>query len=356
MTKQTTPLTQIQTAHGGKMVDFAGWQMPIQFQGILAEHRAVRSAVGIFDVSHMGRLHLAGPGAAGFLANVCCRPLVDLKAGRVRYGLLLADDGGVIDDILVSREAADAFHIVVNAGNRLAVLADWAGLLPKDVTLTDLSAQQAMIAVQGPESLALLATLDIDGRELPKYGFRDVAWRGATVRCSRTGYTGSDGAELFVPAELAESLWQSLREAGALPCGLGARDTLRIEAAMPLYGHELSRGRSPVAAGLTWAVGREPGYRGSLRVLAELAHGPAEQLVGLAVAGRRPAREGYTVLHQGVPVGSVSSGTFSPTLEKPIAMAFVPTRCAALGTALEVDLRGTTTAATVVPLPFWKRA
>ena len=350
-----TPLFEIQRAGGGKMVDFAGWEMAVQFAGIQAEHQAVRSGAGAFDVCHMGRLRLRGPGALAFLERRTCRALADQPAGRVRYSLALAADGGAIDDLLISREGPDAFHVVCNAGNRAAVLAAWRDGLGADVVLEDLSEADGMIAVQGPKAIALLAGIGLDGRALRTYAFADAVWRGAPARISRTGYTGEDGAEIMLSAARTAELWQALVEAGATPCGLGARDTLRLEAAMPLYGHELDRSVSPVEAGLGWVVNPAGGFLGAERVLAEAKGGAARRLVGLRMREKRVPRQGYAVLRDGQAVGTVTSGTLSPTLGLAIGMAFVPATCAAPGTLLAVDVRGQVCAAEVVALPFYRR-
>jgi aminomethyltransferase len=350
-----TPLYACQAAAGGKMIDFAGWDMAVQFAGIQAEHTAVRTQTGAFDVSHMGRLRVVGPGALAFLERRVCRRLADMRAGQVRYGLVLAEDGTVEDDVLVSREGDYQFHVVVNAGNREKILGLWQPDLTPAVVLQDLSAEQAMIAVQGPRATSLLAGMGLDPAAQPIYSFRDTTWQGVGVRVSRTGYTGEDGAELFCPASLAAALWQALAATGVLPCGLGCRDTLRMEAAMPLYGHELDRTVTPVEAGLTFAINRNGGFIGAERVLAQLRDGPARQLVGLRMLSKRVPRQGYAVLHAGATVGAITSGTLSPTLGEAIGMAYVPSALAAHGTALSVDVRGQAVDAVVVPLPFYKR-
>ena len=352
---ERTPLYAAQVAAGGKMVDFAGWDMAVQFAGIQAEHTAVRTAAGIFDVSHMGRLRLVGPGAEAFLGRRVCRRIRDMRAGQVRYGLVLAEDGTVEDDVLVSREGDHQFHVVVNAGNRAKILGLWRPALDSSVVLQDLSAEQAMIAVQGPRAPALLAGMGLDPAGQAIYSFRDATWQGHVVRISRTGYTGEDGAELFCPVAAAAPLWAALLAAGAAPCGLGCRDTLRLEAAMPLYGHELDRTVTPVEASLTFAIDKAGGFIGSERIVAQLKDGPARRLVGLRMQSKRVPRQGYNVLHAGKPVGTITSGTLSPTLGDAIGMAYVPAAQATAGTVLTVDVRGQMVEAVVVPLPFYKR-
>ncbi len=353
---QKTALHDLQAAQGGKMIDFHGWIMPVQFAGITAEHQAVRTSAGVFDLNHMGRLHLVGPGAVAFLTRHACRAVADMKAGAVRYGLVLAEDGTVEDDILVSREGEASFHIVVNAGNKEKILDMWRSAVPAGTILTDLSASQGMIAVQGPAALHLLQSLQLDGMTLKNYAFTDVSWRGTVVRLSRTGYTGEDGCECFLPVDRVGELWTAVVEAGAVRCGLGARDTLRTEAAMPLYGNELDRTVTPVEAGLGFAINKAGGFIGDQVVLAQLTRGPAKCLVGLRMQEKRVPRTGYTVVVDGQPVGTITSGTLSPTLGAAIGMAYVPAALALPGTTLSVDLRGTLVTATVVALPFYKRA
>lgn len=351
---QRTPLCELQRAGGGKMVDFHGWEMAVQFAGITAEHLAVRSACGAFDVCHMGRLRVAGPGALAFLAHRVCRRLADLKPGAVRYGLVLAEDGTVEDDILVSREAEDAFHLVVNSSNKDKLLGLWRPA-PPGVRLDDLSDAEGMVAVQGPRAVALLAGLGLDGSHLGNYRFCDTDWRGCRVRISRTGYTGEDGCELLLPVERVGELWRAVLDAGASPCGLGARDTLRTEAGMPLYGQELGREGTPVEAGLTWAIDPTGGFIGAEAILRQLAQGAPRRLVGLRMAERRVPRQGYPVLHDGRPVGAVTSGTLGPSVGAAIGMAYVPSALAAPGTPLAVDIRGQICSCTVTALPFYKR-
>jgi aminomethyltransferase len=352
---QRTVLTAIQGAAGAKLVDFHGWEMPVQFAGIAPEHRAVRTAAGAFDLGHMGRLRLTGAPALAFLERRVCRALASMAAGAVRYGLVLAADGTVEDDVLVSREGPEAWHVVVNAGNREKILGLWRPELPAGVVLEDRSAAEAMIAVQGPAAPGILAGLGLDPKGLKYYAFRDVAWQGTTVRVSRTGYTGEDGAELFVASGRAEALWTAVLAAGVTPCGLGARDTLRLEAGMPLYGNELDRTVTPVEAGLGFAVNPAGGFIGAERVLEQMTLGPERRLVGLRMKDKRVPRSHYPVLAGGQAVGVVTSGTLSPTLGSAIGMAYVPAHLSNPGTALAVDVRGVEVGAEVVTLPFYRR-
>jgi aminomethyltransferase len=351
---ERTILHPLQLAAGAKMIDFHGWEMPVQFSAIAAEHRAVRTAAGMFDLCHMGRLTVSGAGATDFLARRVCRPLADMEPGVVRYGLVLAEDGTVEDDVLVSREGPEAWHVVVNASNREKILGLWRPALGT-VTLGDHTGSQAMIAVQGPQARILLERLGLASDGLKYYRFRDLEWRGTSVRLSRTGYTGEDGCECFLPSTRAPELWQALAGAGVAPCGLGARDTLRLEAGMPLYGQELDRSTTPVEAGLAFACGTAGGYVGDRVVLGQLAHGAPRRLVGLRVRDRRVPRAHYPLRSGGTVVGAVTSGTLSPSLDAAIGMGYVPAALAEPGTVIEVDVRGEAHAAEVVPLPFYRR-
>ena len=334
-------------------MDFHGWDMPVQFAGIVAEHHAVRTGCGVFDLGHMGRLAFSGIGALAFLERVVTRALGSMKPGQVRYGLVLAEDGTVEDDVLVSREGEHAWHVVVNASNREKLLAMWLPQLPANVICRDLTASQAMIAVQGPQAAALLAGLGLDGRALKYYAFLDIAWHGTTVRLSRTGYTGEDGFECFVDTTRVVELWQAVVAAGATLCGLGARDTLRLEAGMPLYGNELDRSVTPRDAGLDFALNPLGGFNGSVALAART---PSMRLVGIRCLEKRVPRTGYAVHHNGAAVGRITSGTLSPTLGQAIGMGYVAVTLVAPGTPLQIDIRGTLVAAEVVALPFYKRA
>jgi len=345
------------------MVDFASWSMPVQYSSIVAEHTATRTAAGLFDISHMGRLRFDGPGAGQFLDSIVTRRVADQLAGQVRYALVTNDQGGILDDVLVYRLAdaggGEYWLMVVNASNRLKIL-DW--LAPRlaeasDVSMLDVTDNWAMIAVQGPRAIELLQPLvETPIRPIKYYHATETRIAGHGGIVSRTGYTGEDGCELMLGARAAEGVWQSLVDAGATPAGLGARDTLRLEAAMPLYGHELSETIDPIQAGLAFAVdleGRD--FPGHNALVQRKTQNNAPVRVGLAVEGKRAAREGYAILAAGKSVGEVTSGTFSPTLERPISMGYVPRDYAAPDTALEIDIRGRAEAARVVKLPFYRR-
>lgn len=365
MEPSRTPLYDWHVAHGGRMVAFGGWSMPVQYSSIVAEHQATRQAAGLFDISHMGRLRFDGPGAAEFLDRIVTRDVLRQPQGRVRYGLVTNDAGGILDDVLVYRLADGAGQayclMVVNAANRPKIL-DW--LRPRladarDVYLTDATHDWAMIAVQGPRALDLTQSLVAATlAELKYYHACETSIAGHGGIVSRTGYTGEDGCELIVGSSSVEAVWQDLVAAGATPAGLGARDTLRLEAAMPLYGHELSETIDPFQAGLAFAVdleGRQFAGRDALARLKAANDDARPRRIGLELSGKRVPREGYPVWAAGERVGEVTSGTFSPTLQRPIAMAYIEPRAAALGTPVEIDIRGHVESARVVELPFYRR-
>jgi aminomethyltransferase len=349
------------------MVDFAGWSMPVQYASIVEEHQATRKAVGLFDISHMGRLIIDGPDAMRFLDALLTRRVDDMTPGQVRYSLCCNDAGGVLDDILVYQiqlpeGGLSGYGLVVNAGNRTKIVS-WlnqrrAGY---NVGIDDKTTEYAMIAVQGPRAIEILdAASDCEMTSLRYY--HGVMTRVASFRAfvSRTGYTGEDGCEIICDAADAGIIWTRLIEraeqAGGGAVGLAARDTLRLEAGMPLYGHELSEQINPVQAGLDFAVnlrGRE--FVGREAIVAAQRDQQQPVRVGLQLEGKRPAREGAVILQGDRPVGAVTSGTFSPTFERPIAMGYVKQTAAAPGSPLAVDIRGQHHAAQVVPLPFYQR-
>ena len=355
-----TPLHDWHAAHGGRMVEFGGWHMPVQYTSIIEEHHAVRRAAGLFDIAHMGRLRFTGPDREKFLDHLLTNDVASLKSGQVRYSLICNEAGGVLDDVLVTK--FDGWHLlVVNASNRLKIV-DWVerhrgGF---DVTVDDLSAEWSMLALQGPKSVELLARLvNADIASLKYYFGCEADVLGVQGIISRTGYTGEDGFEVIAPREHGIKLWETLIErgsaAGLRPCGLGCRDTLRLEAAMPLYGHELSESIDPMSAGLSFAVKLQAKeFIGRTALLAK-PQPPAKKRVGLILAGRRIAREGTQVLAGQVDIGEVTSGTFSPTLEKSIAMAYVDREAAILGANVELNVRGQSERATIVELPFYRR-
>ena len=361
-----TPLSAWHAANGGRMVDFAGWSMPVQYKSIVEEHLATRAAVGLFDVSHMGRFRFEGPDGARFLDRIVTRRVQGMRPGSIRYALVTNDGGGILDDVLVYHLTGTGnqsyYQLVVNASNRRKIF-DW--LVEhkdgEDVDLIDVTTDTAMIAVQGPQALAIVRPLaTIDPSELRYYCGSENEISGAPAIISRTGYTGEEGCEIILPAETALELWEELCLAAARlgggAAGLGARDTLRLEAGMPLYGHELSEAINPFQAGLGFAVdleGRDFPGRDALLTLRDDLDQPRR--VGLALEGKRVPREGYRVWHRGHDVGAVTSGTFSPSLNHPIAMAYVEPRCLASKTSLTVDIRGHHEPARLVELPFYRR-
>ncbi|AMM20280.1 glycine cleavage system protein T [Frondihabitans sp. PAMC 28766] len=363
-----SPLHDVHVQAGASFTDFAGWQMPVRYSSDLQEHHAVRTAAGLFDLSHMAEIAVVGQDAGRFLDNALAGTLSTIAVGRAKYSLLLSPAGGIIDDLVVYRLDDHDFLVVANAGNRDAAFAALAQRAHGfDVTVDDESDDTALIAIQGPEAAGVLDELITSDRlqpdaplaELRYYRVLQGTFDDAPVLIARTGYTGEDGFELYLDTDTAPALWQALAEAGAprgvVPAGLASRDTLRLEAGMPLYGHELGLDTKPAQAGLgrvvdaskTEFVGRDA---------VEPAEG-ARVLVGLALEGRRAARADYPVLDEaGGVVGTVTSGALSPTLGHPVAMAYVDPALAAVGTTLTVDVRGTAIPATVVALPFYKRS
>lgn len=357
-----TPLHAWHAAHHGRMVDFAGWEMPVQYSSIVAEHQAVRTAAGLFDIAHMGRLKFTGPDAVRFLDHLVTNDVAGLALGQIRYALVTNEQGGILDDVLVYR-FADFHLLVVNASNRLKILA-WiekhrAGF---DVTVEDLTTTQFMLALQGPRALELIQPLvDVAVAGLKYYTGATAVVQGQPAIVSRTGYTGEDGCEVIVPAAAAVKLWETLIERGSsvglLPAGLGCRDTLRLEAAMPLYGHELTEVIDPLTAGLAFGVKlAKPEFIGREALLAVKAQPKPIRRVGLELAGKRIAREGTVVFNGDRELGNVTSGTFAPTLQKSIAMAYVAAEQSAVGTDVTLDIRGAREPARVVKLPFYKRS
>jgi aminomethyltransferase len=352
-----TPLHDWHVAHGARMVEFAGWDMPVQYTSIREEHTAVRTAAGVFDISHMGRLSFAGTDSLALLQQVWTNNAATMKDFQVRYGLVCNEQGGVRDDVLVYRWPY-GWAMVVNASNRDKIvgwLEERKGA--RDVQVLDQTTATCMVAVQGPRSLELCRGLtEADAAGLAYYHAAPTRFRGKGCVVSRTGYTGEDGLEVMVGAAQAGELWDELVGRGAKPCGLGARDTLRLEAGMPLYGHELTEETDPFQAGLAWAVKMEKGDFIGRQALARRREDPAlRRRVGLELAGKRIAREGAPVLHDCREMGKVTSGTFAPTLERSLAMAYVDPALTAAGTACAVDVRGNPEPARVVPLPFYRK-
>jgi aminomethyltransferase len=366
-----TPLRARHEALGASFTDFGGWQMPVRYTSDLAEHHAVREAAGVFDISHMAEFTVRGAAAAEYLDYALAGRLSAMSVGKAKYSLLLADDGGIIDDVIVYRLADDDFLIISNAGNRDAVAEALAARVGQgDVAVQDVSDEYALIAVQGPHAAAIVAGIDgIDEVSVPwdeqkYYAWASAVYRGKPLLLARTGYTGEDGFELLVAAADAEALWDAALAAGAehglVPAGLAARDTLRLEAGMPLYGNELSRDTVPAQAGLGRVVVADKERFVGKEALAGGAAGAGAQagrtLIGLTAEGRRAGRSGYpVVLEDGTAVGQITSGALSPTLGHPIAMAFVDPEHAEEGADLFLDVRGTKIPATRTALPFYRR-
>jgi aminomethyltransferase len=353
-----TPLYDWHVARKARMVPFGGWEMPVQYAGIIDEHTAVRTAAGLFDISHMGRLSFGGPDALALIEKVFTNSAATMKDFQVRYGLVCNEAGGILDDILVYRWPY-GWAMVVNASNRTKIV-DWlnahsAGL---DVQMIDQSDTTAMVAVQGPKAIALCAGLfEGDPSTLKYYYAMPTKYRGTNCVVSRTGYTGEDGLEIMIKADLVVGLVDELMNRGVVPAGLGCRDTLRLEAAMPLYGHELNDTTDPYQAKLGWAVKLDKGdFIGREALVLRKADTTRPVRVGLELEGKRAAREGCPIVHGGQPVGHVCSGSYAPGLARSIAMGYVAPALQGVGTALEVDIRGTLTPAKVVPLPFYQRA
>ncbi len=350
--------------------------MPVQYGSIVNEHHAARRSCGVFDISHMGRLRVSGPGAAAYLDGLVTRRVDNMKPGQIRYGLVCREDGGVLDDVLVYQgadfgvgeggvshsDSHSTFGVVCNAGNRDKMVAWMTKRLPSGVMFEDFTLSTAMMAVQGPEAMTIAAALcDIDVMPLGYYRGQAAHVMGAPAYVSRTGYTGEDGLEIVCRADATQAIWAALVEAaeavGGGAVGLAARDTLRLEAGMPLYGHELSETIRPDDAGLGFSINlkdRDFVGRDALVALNDPAK-PRQVRVGLELEGRRAAREGSRVLLDGDVVGTVTSGSFSPTFQHPLAMAFVDVAASSLETMLQVDVRGTSLPARVVSLPFYTR-
>ena len=365
-----SPLHQIHVEAGASFTDFAGWQMPVRYTSDLAEHHAVRTAAGIFDISHMAEITVAGKDAAAFLDYALAGTLSTVQLMQAKYSLLLNNHGGIIDDLIVYHNAPGEYLVVANAGNRAPVVASLTerAIGFDQVTVSDMSDDTALIAVQGPNALAILEETEglavMDGQQSftdLKYYWSTGAWfKNGSVFVARTGYTGEDGFELYVDVPDAADLWRALAAAGEphglIPSGLASRDTLRLEAGMPLYGHELGVDTLPAQAGLdrVVALGKEVDFVGRAAVAAAPAP-DARRLVGLAAEGKRAGRAGYPVFSGDHEIGTITSGALSPTLGYPIAMAYVDPAFTEPGTEVLIDVRGTRIPASVVALPFYKR-
>jgi aminomethyltransferase len=357
-----SPLHDRHVAAGAKLVEFAGWEMPVQYEGVIGEHRAVRSAAGLFDVSHMGEFLVTGPAAEGLIQRLTPNDVSKLTPGRAHYSGLLTSEGTYIDDLLVYRLGDEEFLLVVNASNTAKDFAWLEEQLDGEVELADRSMDYALLALQGPKALEILQPLtETDLGAIRYYRFADGVVAGSSCLISRTGYTGEDGFELYLPPADAAAVWDRLVDIGTpeglVPAGLGARDTLRLEAGMALYGHEIDDTTTPWDAGLDWVVKLEKGdFIGRQALVAQKDAGTERRLVGFEVEGRGIARQGHAVISDGEKVGEVTSGTWSPTFEKALGMAYVPHSLAAPGTELALEVRGKLLTARVVELPFYKRS
>jgi aminomethyltransferase len=352
------PLDAWHRARGARMVPFAGYEMPIQYEGIVAEHTWTRESAGLFDVSHMGQLYISGEGVDAALEAVLPIDLSTLKHGNPRYSLLLDENGGVLDDLMVTRWS-EGFYLVVNGATKWDDIAHLREHLPDEITISHMD-ETALLALQGPKAFAALERLVTGDTPLASLTFmKGAAFKlgGVDAWISRSGYTGEDGFEISLPAESVAAVADLIcAEPEVKPIGLGARDSLRLEAGLPLYGHDMTPETSPIEAGLLFGINKrrrsEGGFPGADRIIREIAEGTARKWVGLKLEGRLPAREGAEVFVGSSKVGVVTSGGFSPTLGVPIAMAYIASAQAAPGTGLEVEVRGKRLAATITPTPF----
>ena len=358
-----TPLYARHCELKARMVPFAGWEMPVEYSGITNEHMAVRTRAGVFDVSHMGEIEIAGRNALAAVQRISSNDASRLQVGQAQYSALTTFEGTFVDDMLVYRVAPNHFMLVVNASN---IEKDYAWIAAQiqevgETAAVDSSSRYALIAVQGPAALDVvqpLCTVDLSG--IKYYWFTHGEVASARALISRTGYTGEDGFEIFVPPGMADRVWQAIlqsgRSADVIPCGLGARDTLRLEAAMRLYGNDVDETTTPLEADLSWIVGwKKESFIGHQRLREQKEGGISRKLVGFEMMDRGIARHGYQVLRGDQPVGVVSSGTQTPFLKKAIGMAYVPMHLTAPGSEISIDVRGRISRATVVPLPFYKR-
>jgi len=350
------PLNAWHRARGGRMVPFAGYEMPVQYEGIMAEHLWTRSHAGLFDVSHMGQLLFHGPDVDRALEALLPGDLLAMKDSRPKYSMLLAEDGGIIDDLMATRRG-DQFYLVVNGATKQGDIEQFEKRLPRTITMDHMK-EQALLALQGPEAAAALEDLVPGVSELSFMQAGLFQWNGKPLWISRSGYTGEDGYEISVASRDVEALADALTaDERVKPIGLGARDSLRLEAGLPLYGHDLDTTTTPVMADLTFAINKrrkaEGGFAGSLRILAELENGAAQKRVGLLVEGKQPVREGALILDsEGSEIGKITSGGHSPSLGRPIAMGYVASTLAEPDTTLTLEQRGKLFQATVTPMPF----
>ncbi len=359
-----TQLYDTHTALKARILEFGGWDMPIQYSGILAETEAVRTRTGIFDVSHMGRVYISGLDATALVNALVSSPILNMDILQARYGLMCTGNAGIIDDLILYKISEDNYLLIPNAGNREFVL-QWIHstneqLFSNSVTITDKTLETTMLAIQGPMSESLLQPLitltSVDNLSDIRF-FRASHGNimGSTVFIGRTGYTGEDGFEIITDNANAKQTWDTLVNAGAEPCGLGARDVLRLEAALPLYGHELNINTSPIEAGLQRFVKKKTSFIGSQIVHQQLEHGTTKTLIGVTVAGKSAPRQGYPIMQRGTQIGEITSGSFSPSLGISIALGYVSTVQYKEGAELELDIRGRIIPASLASTPFYKR-
>ncbi|WP_285517033.1 glycine cleavage system aminomethyltransferase GcvT [Thermolongibacillus altinsuensis] len=359
-----TPLFPIYEQYGAKTIDFGGWELPVQFSSIKEEHEAVRARAGLFDVSHMGEIEVKGKDSLAFLQKVMTNDVAKLTNGRAQYTIMCYENGGTVDDLLIYKKDEDHYLLVVNAANTEKDV-EWLNQhVFGDVELTNISEKIAQLALQGPLAEKVLQTLtDIDLSQMKFFEFKDnVNLQGINALVSRTGYTGEDGFEIYCRAEDAITLWNAILEAGkedgVLPCGLGARDTLRFEATLPLYGQELSKDITPIEAGLGFAVktNKEIDFIGKDVLKKQKEEGTLRKLVGIEMIDKGIPRHGYPIFFEEEEIGFVTTGTQSPTLKKNIGLALIKSEFSALDTEVKVDIRGKRLKAKVVATPFYKRA
>jgi aminomethyltransferase len=358
---QRTPLNEVHRAAGAKMVDFGGWDMPVQYSGLMDEHKAVRTAAGLFDVSHMGEIEIRGPEALQLVDYVTTNAAAKLKHGQAQYSGLLYEHGGFVDDILVHKVADDEFFICVNASNQDKDFAHIAAANKFECEVEFASPKYAQLAIQGPKALEIAQTLtDTVLSDIKYYWFKDGVFAGVPARIARTGYTGEDGFEVYVAPEHAVATWKAILDAGApfgiKQCGLGARNTLRLESKMALYGHEIDATITPFEADLAWIVKLDKGdFIGSGALRKQLEKGLTRKLIGFEMRGRGIGRDGYEVLLDGKPAGWVTSGSPAPHLNKNIGLCYLPIERAKPGEKIEVIIRNQPVEAETVPTPFYSR-
>jgi len=359
-----TPLNAVHRESGAKMVPFGGWDMPVEYSGLISEHMAVRTAAGLFDVSHMGEFEVEGPGALAFLQRVTANNVAKLVDGQAQYSAFPMPSGAPVDDVIVYRHGPERYLLVVNAGTIEKDFRWLEAQAPRECELRNRSDAYALLALQGPRAQEILQSMTpIDLSAVKYYHFVEAEVSSYPVTVSRTGYTGEDGFEIFLQPTHVEAFWKRLldagREKGLLPCGLGARDTLRLEARMCLYGMDMDETTTLVEAGLGWIVSTDEAkgdYPGRDVLAEQKKNGPPRKLVGFEVTGRGIARHGYPVLLHDERVGEVTSGTYAPFLQKNIGLCYLPTPRAVVGTELAIDIRERKVPARVVPTPFYKRA